>query len=142
MSAMIITKLFSVIMQNISEVMSETVHISRNGDGSLRHRVDEYLATLEAYNNVQYSKKFMNDPEWSDTLGHKEDIERAEKVLEQSLSHFTSLIDAQDLKLALTRGFLTEDQAKEFSQAKVQMEFGQLSTKSSQAQTDSLKHKL
>ncbi len=98
--------------------MSDTAHISRNGDGSLRHRVDEYLATVDAYNNVQHSKKYMNDPEWSETLGHMEDIEQAENILEQSLSHFTDLIDQQDLKLALSQGFMTEEQARNFQKPK------------------------
>ena len=103
--------------------MSETPHTFHVGDGSLRHRIDEYLAALEAYGNVLTSQQFADDPEWSDTLGHKEDIAEAEKVLKHSLARVTKTIDVEELREALSQGLINEEQAQKFSQLKQTQEF-------------------
>ncbi len=115
--------------------MSETPHTFHVGDGSLRHRIDDYLKALEAYGNVQTSMQFTHDTQWSDTLGHKEDIVEAEKILKQSLTRVTGAIDLKELKEALEKGLINEEQAQKFSQVKQAQDFEQLQ----KGQTHSLK---
>ena len=117
--------------------MFQSAHISRTSDNSLRHRVAEYLAALEAHNNLQHSKKYMNDPQWSDTLGHEEDIMQAEQILNSSLLHSTSRISKQDVETAIQQGLLSQSQAQEFSKTKLQMEFELQSSKSKNTQSNS-----
>ena len=59
------------------------------------------MLAQEAYENVWASKQFIDDPDWSDTLGHKEDIVEAEKILNRSLTLAASAIDQRDVKQAL-----------------------------------------
>lgn len=103
--------------------MSETAHTYHSGDGSLRHRIDQYLQTLKAYGNVRISIDFADDKEWFDTLGSGEDIVEAEKILKRSLALATDAINQNDLTLAKQQGFLSEKQAQEFSELKEKQEF-------------------
>lgn len=103
--------------------MSDTAHTFQFNDGSLRSRMNEFLVALEAYNSVLMSKKFSDDPEWSDRLGDEKDIEEAEHILHRSLIRSISSVEAHELKLAIEEGLLTEEQAKEFSQKKLTHEF-------------------
>ena len=109
--------------------MTQTAYTVRNGDGSLKHRVDEYLETLSAYQNVQFGMKHAKDPEWEDTLGHKQDIEQAEKILKNSMSRVVGMIDQSEIKQALSLGLMNEAQAWELSSAKEQVKAEQLTDK-------------
>jgi len=100
--------------------MNDTAYITRNHDGSLRSRIDEYLDTLSQYQNVQSSMKHSSDPEWVDVLGEKEDIQQADKILKNSMTRITDMISQNEIKEALTQGFMTEAQAWELSKAKEQ----------------------
>lgn len=115
--------------------MTQTAHTVRNGDGSLNHRVSEYLETLSAYKNVQFSMKHAKDPEWEDTLGHQEDIEQAEQILEHSLSRVVRMINQSEIKEALSLGLMSEAQAWELSSAKEQATADQLTNKKQQSRS-------
>ena len=109
--------------------MTQTAYTFRNGDGSLKHRVNEYLETLSAFQNVQFGMKHAKDPEWEDTLGHQEDIEQAEKILKNSMSRVVGMIEPDEIKEALSLGIMSEAKAWELSSAKEQTKADQLTDK-------------
>ena len=129
-------KVVFVSIEGYIDNMSDAAHISRNGDGSLEHRVREYLEAQDAYENVKLSRQLVNDPKWADTLGDQHDIISAEQILKQSLSLTTSNISEQDLELAQSRGILSDDQVQIFSKTKVQMEFEAQTNKTGASQAD------
>lgn len=103
--------------------MSDTAHIRQFGDGSLEHRVREYHAAREGYENVQASQRLVDDPKWTDTLGQQADIDVAEEILKTSLSLATGAIGLGEIADIVEFGLMTETEAQRFSEGKQKQEF-------------------
>jgi hypothetical protein len=105
--------------------MSDTAHISRDGDGSLEYRVREYHHARDGYDNVQLSKQLADDPQWSDTLGEPKDIDIAEEIMKTSLSMATGAIGLGEIADIIELGLMTEEEAQRLSEEKRKQEFKQ-----------------
>ena len=103
--------------------MSDSAHIRQFGDGSLEHRVREYHAAREGYNNVKVSQRLVNDPKWADTVGEQEDIDIAEEIMKTSLSLATGAIGLGEVADIVEFGLMTETEAQKFSEDKQKQEF-------------------
>ena len=98
--------------------MLDTAYATRNTDGSLKSRIDEYLNIFSEYTTVKSSKNELNDSELRDLSGHEEDVEQAEKILANSVSRLIKTFSQDDIKQALKLGFMTEAEAWELSKSK------------------------
>jgi len=100
------------------------------GDGSLDHRVSEYLEAVQAHSRVERSAQFANDPSWSDRLGSKEDIAAAEAILKRSLKRTSAAITVQEMPEAIAKGYLSDALAQDFAKLRQQQDFEQAGQKS------------
>lgn len=98
--------------------MLDTAYATRNTDGSLQSRIQEYLNILAEYNAIQSTKQTEANTELRDLIGSDEDIQQAENILSNSLVHMVDAISQDDLKEALKLGYINEDQAWELSRVK------------------------
>lgn len=98
--------------------MLDTAYATRNTDGSLKSRIDEYLNIFAEINTLRVNKQSRDDAELRDIIGHSEDIEQAEKILENSLSRLITTFTQDDLKRALKSGFMTDQEAWQLSKSK------------------------
>lgn len=103
--------------------MAEFPNISRPGDGSLRHRIDEYMAALDAFGKLEQSVRTTERSGNSEWIGDATDLAEAEKLLKSSLAHAAAAIDAKELRHAVEQGLLSDDQAKSFAALKTEQEF-------------------
>ena len=117
--------------------MSKTAHIYRHGDGSLEHRVREYYAAREGYDNVKLSRQLVDDPKWADTLGEAEDIDVAEEIIKTSLSLATGAIGLGEVADIVEFGLMTETEAQQFSEEKQKQEFRDKLEQQRQSETGS-----
>ena len=113
--------------------MHPAAHISRTHDGSLKHRISEYFSALSAYDHIQASKDYIQSPDLENTMGHKDDIQIAEKILTQSVTQLSQSLSNNDLELALTHKLINSQDLKRLSQIKVGKDLQQTASLSSGA---------
>jgi hypothetical protein len=65
--------------------MTETAHIFTPKDDSLEARIDAYRRVHEVWLNAEASAKFLDNDEWSDTLGDRYEVEQALNISIRSL---------------------------------------------------------
>lgn len=117
--------------------MTDGAYIKRSGDGSLRHRIDEYMSALTAYGRLEESQRATSRSGETDWLGDTQDLARAEKILKTSLAKTSGAIETQELKQAVEQRLISEAEAKKLSQTKLQMEFQGQSAKKQQSRSQS-----
>ncbi len=116
--------------------MSNNAHIFTPKDDSLFERVSAYKSVAKDYFNVEASIKFADDERWLDTLGEKQEIEQARKIMQNSLKMATDKISLDEIKQAKERGFINQGELIEFVQKKRQQEM-KSSREKSQESSDS-----
>lgn len=102
--------------------MSNNAHIFTPKDDSLFERVSAYKSVAKDYFNVEASIKFADDKNWSDTLGEKQEIEQAQKIMQDSLKMATDKISLDEIKQAKEQGFVNQGELIEFVKNKRQQE--------------------
>ena len=60
----------------------------------------------------------MNDKEWADRLGDKEDIEKAFEILQNSLHKAVDSIKQSELAQVKEQGLMSDKEMREFVQSK------------------------
>ncbi len=118
--------------------MADTENIFTPHDDTLSERIRAYRSVHEAYTNAEASLKFINDEEWADRLGEKEEIEQAYEISVRSLQMATNAIHQDELKQAQTQGFLSDKELQELIQSKRKNEMNEL--RDSKQETDSREH--
>jgi hypothetical protein len=119
--------------------MTDTAHIFTPQDDSLEARIDAYKSVYEAWFNAEASLKFLDDEEWSDTLGDREEVEQAHKISVRSLEMATSAIKKSEISQARKQGLLSDDVAQELTHTKRQQEMKDI--RDSQQASDSSEHR-
>jgi len=113
--------------------MQQTAHTYTAHDGSLEARVHEYQSAQEAYERVQLSQLYANDPEMSDRLGEQIEIDIAEEILKTSLSVAAGAIGIGEIADIVEFGLMTEQEAQNLSEEKKKQEFKEKLKKQRQA---------
>lgn len=70
------------------------------------------------YANVRKSLKHANDNEWKRTLGEKQEIEKAHKILQNSMKIATTKISLNEIKQAKNEGLINQAELISFVQNK------------------------
>jgi len=102
--------------------MTNTEHIYTPQENSLSERIRAYCAVREAYLNAEASLKFLDDDEWADRLGDREDVEKAYEISVRSLHMATEAIKQDELNEAVSQDLLSLDNVREVMQHKLQQE--------------------
>ncbi|MCU7881242.1 MAG: hypothetical protein KZQ66_10110 [Candidatus Thiodiazotropha sp. (ex Lucinoma aequizonata)] len=102
--------------------MAYNEHIYTPEDDSLEARISAYKTVREAWLNAEASLKFLNDDEWSDSLGEREEVAQACDISIRSLHMATEAITQDELHKAQEHGLLNSDEVREFIQDKRQQE--------------------
>jgi hypothetical protein len=76
--------------------------------------VSTYKSVAKDYSNVEASIKFADDEKWSDTLGEKEEIEQARKIMQDSLKMATDKISLDEIKQAKDQELINQGELIEF----------------------------
>lgn len=66
--------------------MTESENIFNPIDGSLEARVEAYKRVHEAWLNAEASLKYLENDEWADTLGDREEVKKALDISINSLN--------------------------------------------------------
>ena len=102
--------------------MAYSEHIYTPENDSLEARISAYKTVREIWLNAEASLKFLNDDEWSDSLGDRDQVEQACYISIRSLSMATKAITQDELHQAQEQGLLNSDEVREFIQDKRQQE--------------------
>lgn len=94
--------------------ISNNAHIFTSKDDSLFECVSTYKSVAKDYSNVEASIKFADDEKWSDTLGEKEEIEQARKIMQDSLKMATDKISLDEIKQAKDQELINQGELIEF----------------------------
>ncbi|CAC9616076.1 hypothetical protein [uncultured Gammaproteobacteria bacterium] len=94
--------------------ISNNAHIFTPKNDSLFERVPAYKSIAKDYSNVEASIKFADDEKWSDTLGEKEEIEQARKIMQDSLKMATDKISLDEIKQAKDQELINQGELIEF----------------------------
>lgn len=100
-------------------------HLLRVEEFSLKDRIKEYKEALEASRGVLESMKLSDDASWAERLGSRDDVLEAKNIIEQSLARVTASISLEELKEAVSSGYLSDAEAKVFVTHKAEQEFKQ-----------------
>ncbi len=98
--------------------MADTDHIFTPQDDSLAERIRAYRSVAEAYRNAEASLKHMNNDEWSDQLGEKQEIKQAHEICQRSFQIATQSISQDELQQAIEHGLLSDEEVRELIQSK------------------------
>lgn len=118
--------------------MTETAHIFHPKDDSIEARIEAYRNVHQAWLNAEASLKFMESDEWSDTLGSREEIEKALNVSSYSLKMASNSFSKEEISEAKNAGLIDESEALDIIQNKLQDEMN--SIRNSQSQSHSSSH--
>ena len=102
--------------------MTETAHIFNPKDDSLEARAEAYRQVYQAWLNAESSLKFLEDDEWSDTLGDKEEVERALNISIHSLQIASDSFTKEEIAEARKANLLEDHEVLELIQSKRQQE--------------------
>ena len=94
------------------------MHTFTPNDNSLPERVSAYQRVHKDFNNINSSMEHMNDKEWADRLGDKEDIEKAFEILQNSLHKAVDSIKQSELAQVKEQGLMSDKEMREFVQSK------------------------
>lgn len=100
--------------------MPETAHIYNPQNDSLAERIRAYRIAHQDYLNVEASLKFLDDDNWADTLGSREEVNQAHEVSLRSLQMATEAIKRDELSHARDQGLLNKDEVYEIIENKQQ----------------------
>jgi len=98
--------------------MQNTHTIFNPIDNSLKAKIKAYQSVVKAWYNSEASIKAMETDEWAYTLGEKKEVVKANDIIASSLQEATKKISEKDIQKAREQGFLTESEAREFTQNK------------------------
>lgn len=116
--------------------MVDNSHIFTPKDNSLTELVSAYQTVFKSYLNAEASIKFLDDDEWSDSLGERQEVEQAYKISIDSLKMATEKINVNEMKKAKEQGLIDQNDLFEFVQNKRQQEM-KSSREKSQESTNS-----
>lgn len=117
--------------------MTETAHIFHPKDDSIEARVEAYRNVHQAWLNAEASLKFMDDDEWGDTLGNREEIEKALQVSIHSLRVASNSFSKEEISEAKNSGLIDESEALDIIQNKLQDEMNSIRDGQSQSHSSS-----
>ncbi len=121
--------------------MTDTAHIYTPQDESLEERIRAYRSVREAYINAEASVRALDDEEWANRLGEREEIERAFDISARSLQMATKAISQDELKQAQNEGLLSKDEVVGLVQSKRQQEMRDSRDKSRASESTSSSQK-
>lgn len=102
--------------------MPDSAHLFTPLNDTLEERIRTYRSVFSAYQNAEASLKLMDDKNWSDSLGEREEVEQAYSIIEHSLFLATRSIEQSDVNNANEQCLMSDDELKEFIQLKRQLE--------------------
>ncbi len=106
--------------------MANTEHIFTPKDDSLSERVRAYRSVSEAYRNAEASLKYMDDENWKDRLGEREEVEQAYEITRNSMHMATHSLNQDDIQQAKEQGLLSDDEISDLVRNKRQMEMASI----------------
>lgn len=131
----------SVLTVYYNQSMTDTAHIYTPQDESLEERIRAYRSVREAYINAEASVRALDDEEWANRLGEREEIERAFDISARSLQMATKAISQDELKQAQNEGLLSKDEVVGLVQSKRQQEMRDSRDKSRASESTSSSQK-
>ena len=102
--------------------MADTAHIFTPKDDTLKARAEAYRQVYQAWLNAESSLKFLEDDEWSDTLGDREEVERALSISIHSLQVAADAFTKEEIAEARKAQLIEDHEALELIQSKRQQE--------------------
>lgn len=120
--------------------MSNMAHTFNPTDDSLQARVSAYRATVEAYKAAKRSLNRLDNPEWRDRLGDKEEVLEALQIARNSLILAYQSLSKGDIQKAESSGLLSESESKEYFFLARQQEIENLRSNSNLEDSDTSKH--
>jgi len=98
--------------------MSDIVHTFTPNDNSLSERVRAYKRTQDDFNSINASMDHVDDKEWTDSLGEKEEVNRAYEIIQNSMKMAFDSIEISELTEAKDQGLMTDIEVNDFIQTK------------------------
>lgn len=121
--------------------MVDNAHIYNPKDDSLAERVRAYRVVHQDYLNAEASLKFLDDDNWADTLGSREEVNQAHEVSLRSLQMAIEAINRTELSQAKEQGLLSKDEAHEIIENKQQYKMQDIRSQQSSTKTSKHSHK-
>lgn len=98
--------------------MPKNAHIFNPLSNSLADKVNAYRSVHDAWLNIEASIKQADDPEWSSTLGDKQDLEEAHTIIMGSMVKATNSLSIEEIDQATDQGLMSRKEASEFVREK------------------------
>ena len=102
--------------------MPDIVHTFTPKDNSLSERVSAYQRVYHDFANVTASMECVDDKDWADRLGDREEVAEAYEVLQNSLQMAFDSIEQSELAEAKKQGLMSDKDVREFIQTKRRQE--------------------
>ena len=103
--------------------MMKTASIFNPRNDSLEERVRCYKSCLKALRNTKASLEYLNDKEWSKTLGSKQEIEYAHTIAQNSVNLAHQKVTQKELIKANEKGLINDNDFRKITSQKRQYEF-------------------
>lgn len=95
-------------------------HIKNQHGDSLADRVQYFRSATDALKNIQRSADYMDNHEWADRLGDREDVEDAKQIIEKTHRMATSALEYDDFDELEERGLMTKRELQSLARLKRQ----------------------
>ncbi|MEL6710823.1 MAG: hypothetical protein AAFO08_03800, partial [Pseudomonadota bacterium] len=93
--------------------MRNNEHIYTPQDSTLEARIKAYKQVHTAWLQAEASLKFLEEDEWSDTLGDRDEVEQAYQIAVRSLSIAEQDLSLEEVSRALEKNLLESWEARE-----------------------------
>ena len=114
-----------------------TDHIFTPKDDSLEARIEAYRNVYEAWQNAEASCKFLDDDEWAESLGSREEVERALDISIRSLRIASNAFTREEIAEARKTDLIQNHEAQEIIANQRQGEMQSVREESSQSSDSS-----
>ena len=105
-----------------NKVMTDTAHTFNPTDDSLEARVATYRRVYQSWLDAEASLKCLDDDEWSDTLGDREEVEQALDISIRSLQVASDAFTKQEVLKAKEAGLIDSHEMGELLTEKRQQD--------------------
>ena len=97
--------------------MSDTAHIFNPINDSLEERIRSYRSVSDAFHQAESSLGLLGNPQWSDVLGEKGEVEQAYEITKRSLDMAVQSIKRSELEQARASGLMTDREVRTFQES-------------------------
>ena len=98
--------------------MNSHAHIFHPQSNSLPHRIETFISIFQHSKFLEQGMNHTDNQEQADTIGEREDLIDAQKIMQQSLSVAARSFNKIEIQDALSQGLLDKEQESELLKLK------------------------